>query len=155
MITFQGDLSTECKKKMLKEETKLKIVVFGIMGLLLCIPAVILAILVWPYFWVAVAVILFIVPLSFFPAPKKDWPKQFPTKVIIGEEELESVGDDWEDYRNMENVKCVLDYGNWYFITFNYPHKSRTFICQKDLIKEGTIEEFESLFSGRIIKKQK
>jgi hypothetical protein len=40
-----------------------------------------------------------------------------------------------------------------YTININKDEKCK-FICQKDLLTEGTLEEFESLFEGKIIKKK-
>ena len=57
--------------------------------------------------------------------------------------------------RDISDVKIVVDYGEWYDITFYFPHKDIGFICQKDLIVEGTIEEFEKLFEGKIVRKYK
>ena len=57
--------------------------------------------------------------------------------------------------RDISDVKVVVDWGEWYDIIFYFPYKSVGFICQKDLIVEGTIEEFEKLFEGKIIRKYK
>ena len=58
------------------------------------------------------------------------------------------------DVRNINDIKKIVDYGDWYKIYFYFPHKSNAFICQKDLITQGTIEEFEEMFAGYIVKKQ-
>ena len=58
------------------------------------------------------------------------------------------------DVRNINDIKKIVDYGDWYKIYFYFPHKSNAFICQKDLIMQGTIEEFEEMFAGYIVKKQ-
>lgn len=55
---------------------------------------------------------------------------------------------------SVEHVKKVIDFGDWYFISFHIFHKNPSFICQKDLIKEGTIEEFEELFKDKIVRKK-
>ena len=54
----------------------------------------------------------------------------------------------------MDEVKRVEDYGDFYRIIFYFPHCDRFCICQKDLITQGTIEEFEEMFAGYIVKKQ-
>ncbi len=56
--------------------------------------------------------------------------------------------------KNLSNVKKVVDMGEWYKIYFYFPYKSNLFICQKDLLVKGTIEEFEELFSDKIIRKK-
>ena len=50
----------------------------------------------------------------------------------------------------LNEVKRVYDYRCWYYleIDFGDPY----FICQKDLLTEGTLEEFEALFEGKIVR---
>ena len=66
--------------------------------------------------------------------------------------------------KKIEDVKKIVDYGEFYYISyyfpekwvniiFYFPHKLSCCICQKDLIVEGTIEEFEELFEGKIERK--
>jgi len=50
-------------------------------------------------------------------------------------------------------VKKVYDYGEFYFISFYFGKISCYFICQKSLLTQGTIEDFEKLFDGKIVKK--
>ncbi len=50
-------------------------------------------------------------------------------------------------------MKKITDEGDWYQIIFYFPHKVGDCICQKDLITEGSIEEFENIFEGLIVKK--
>ena len=53
-----------------------------------------------------------------------------------------------------ENVKCIFDFGDWYHIVFKFPTKSIYCVCQKNLLEEGTIEEFETIFEGKIVRKK-
>ncbi len=50
-----------------------------------------------------------------------------------------------------EEVKEVHDHGDFYVICFSN-RKSFQYICQKNLISKGSVEEFERLFEGRIVK---
>lgn|GEM_PF-2504130 len=65
--------------------------------------------------------------------------------------------------KTISDVRKVIDYGEWYEIVF-YGRKNGYYadeknllycICQKDLIVTGTIEDFEKLFEGKIIRKHK
>ena len=56
--------------------------------------------------------------------------------------------------KNLDDIKKVVDMGDFYKIYFYFPHKSNLFVCQKDLIIKGTIEEFEELFSAKIMRKK-
>ena len=55
--------------------------------------------------------------------------------------------------RKPEDVKKVLDYGEFYEFRFYFPWCFGV-ICQKDLLVEGTIEEFEQFFDGKIVRKK-
>ena len=48
--------------------------------------------------------------------------------------------------RSVDDVKRVKDYGSYYVIDFMFPSKSIDFICEKALLVEGSIEEFEKIF---------
>ena len=48
----------------------------------------------------------------------------------------------------------IIDYGEWYYVKFNLGDRDPYFVCQKDLLKNGTIEEFEALFEGKIERKK-
>ena len=50
-------------------------------------------------------------------------------------------------------VKKLVDYDKYYYIL--YGGANRAIICQKDLLVEGTIEEFENIFAGKIVRKLK
>lgn len=50
-----------------------------------------------------------------------------------------------------DNIKKVIDYGNCYKLVRNLKTGC---IIQKDLLVEGTIEEFEELFQDKIVRKQ-
>lgn len=49
-------------------------------------------------------------------------------------------------------VKCVKDYGEWYHFEFNFSDRDMYFVCQKSLLTEGSIEEFESLFADKLMR---
>ena len=50
-------------------------------------------------------------------------------------------------------IKKVKDEGNFYVIIFG--GYSNGIVCQKDLIVEGSIQEFEKLFEGKIVRNKK
>ena len=60
------------------------------------------------------------------------------------------------DYKRIDYLSDVLevtDMGTWYKISLNLKYNS-FFACQKDLIVEGTIEEFEELFADKLVRKE-
>ena len=52
----------------------------------------------------------------------------------------------------MKKIKKVLDVGDCYYII--YGDISNCIVCQKNLIQEGTIEEFEALFPEKIVRQK-
>lgn len=87
------------------------------------------------------------------PKSKKERTAVMPKRVYTEEEFIVCVADTYEEYRNMGDVKEVRDYGDFYELVFPFGKVSDKFICQKDLLTKGTIEEFESLFEGKIVRK--
>ncbi len=55
----------------------------------------------------------------------------------------------------VSNVKKVIDFGEYFYLYFSRWDASNGLVCQKDLIIEGTIEDFEKLFEGKIKRKLK
>ena len=52
----------------------------------------------------------------------------------------------------MKKIKKVLDAGDCYYII--YGDINNCIVCQKNLIQEGTIEEFEALFQGKVVRQK-
>ena len=57
------------------------------------------------------------------------------------------------DERPNDKVKKVLDYGEFYYIMVNRFDFNNGVLCQKNLITEGTIEEFETIFKDKLVRK--
>ena len=66
----------------------------------------------------------------------------------------DAVPGDPDDYRaevyEIENVESVVDYGSYYDIK-----NPRHIFCQKDLLTQGTLEDFEKLFADKLVRKTK
>ena len=54
----------------------------------------------------------------------------------------------------MEGIKEVRDFGEYYVLIFRDSGNFSQIICQKDLLTKGTIEQFEELFDGKIMRMQ-
>ena len=57
--------------------------------------------------------------------------------------------------KKIEDVKKIVDYGEFYYISYYFPEKWVNCVCQKNLLVEGTIKEFEEFFEGKIVRKIK
>ena len=51
----------------------------------------------------------------------------------------------------MEGIKGVRDFGEYYVLIFRGSGNFSQIICQKALLTNGTIEQFEELFDGKIV----
>ncbi len=60
--------------------------------------------------------------------------------------------DKGEVIKNISDVKKVYDKGDWYEFNCFFPHRNINLLCQKDWIKQGTIEEFEKLFEDKLVR---
>ena len=155
MIKFCGEISEAVKKQVMRQQAEFFFWVFLVNVILFSVPFIYLAI---TYLWVFISL-----PVCFLAIPfgqliirpdKKMYGKMFPDVVTIEEEQMTAEGKELFQTRDMADVKKVIDYGEYYFIVFYFPAKSQQFICEKDLLVSGTIEDFEDLFSGKIVCKK-
>ncbi len=156
MIIFDGYLSGEAKKhfinKMLNKGS-LAIVII----LLLTIPIwAFLSSAVGAFIEVMITLLSLIVlsPLVFrVCVSKKEKQRINLKKVIINEELVNAISDKSIICNSISEVKEVRDFGEYYDVVFPAKRFTSVYICQKNLLSKGTIEEFESVFSGKIVRK--
>lgn len=153
MIIFYGELSNKCKSYRLKIEARAGLISALIPGLLLT-TLIVTAMVLWDWiFSVALIAIVLFVVLAYIVPIKKGGNLIFPEKVLISQNILESSSKHFYEKRSIKDVKKVIDMGEWYQICFYFPHKTSRFICEKNLIIEGSLVEFENLFQSKIIRK--
>ena len=159
MIKFQGNVNTEVERYAIKRGRML-MSVMDFMAIILVSGTLLLlgftsGILI-PFICGAagglgagICMIIFI----HLPRYNTDYTNNCPDKVLI-EDDRVSVYSRANNYacRKTEDIKTVLDFGNFYHIKFYFPWDPN-FICQKDLIVEGTLEEFEELFADKLVRK--
>lgn len=155
MIIFQGDLSSKCKQYVSLQNRKANFIIAWISSALLLIPTILLSI-----FWEWI-VIVFIIPLLLVPflakisATKTDDGWLYPTKIEIDMQEnpplLLAESDKFYVLRNITQIKHIIDMGDWYIFVFRFPYKSKQFICEKTLLCQGTVQEFEEIFKDEIV----
>lgn len=153
MIKFEGGLSKEAKEFLLKKSIKYSLIILISMFIFVLFCAVFVAIK-WQIYWGFLFLIIFpiLYPVIIY-TEKKGQCENNIKMIIITNDYLEVYKDGVIDYvqKKPEDVKSVIDMGNFYWIEFYLP-KCMYFLCQKDLIKEGSIEEFETLFADKIQK---
>ena len=156
MIEFKGEISSKCKEFLLKEETKNSFISTLIACGIFIIPIICAAVFYNKIFIIALPVFIIIPILSTIKPKKTSWGIIIPYAVTIylRENQIVSSGEKVTEVKNLNQVKNVVDFGEWYKIFFIFPYKSQRFVCQKDLLVQGTIEEFEAVFEGKIVRKK-
>ena len=148
MIVFKGEISKTCKKYLKKQDLHGRWIIWSIIILILSAGIVFLAAI---YDWIVLSFLFLpflIVAGDYFSMPQNA-ELSYPKSITITKDEVWLECQSGTITRSLLDVKCVLDCGDWYYVQFYFPHH-KYFACQKDLIIEGTIEEFEEQFKGSI-----
>ncbi len=77
-----------------------------------------------------------------------------PNRVFIEDNFIVCESAKSHEGREASDVKTVRDFGEFYELVFPISNMGTTFICQKNLLTQGSLEEFEQLFEGKIVKMQ-
>ena len=163
MIEFTGELSEESKKylftKMSKGALWSILIASAIIAILVFIIAALCDFWILTIFVVAcilcdiVAFILF--KFKRLNGNEKKLINMLPKSVFIYDDgKIEAIYLNHVVIKAVTDVKIIIDTDTMYYIVFYFPKESDLF-CQKDLLVEGTIEEFEELFAGKIRRKNK
>ena len=157
MIEFNGYISGRTEKYFWKRNA-----VFGqnilLISMVVCSPIAFImsSILGNNYFIVFYLIMMLVIPLLCrIPKRKKEKIKYNPYRICIEDGYITCYTKIQEESRNLEDVKRVEDHGEWYYLVFPVGKTSTSFVCQKDLLVKGTIEEFEKLFENKIVCKVK
>lgn len=154
MIEFNGYLTGKSERFFFKKNISyLQIAI--IFAFTMVLPFIILLVKTFQalsilYAYLAVFVCLMIAVRIFIPKSGKS---VIPKRIYIMDNKMVCIADNFTENRFVELVKMVYDYGEFYFISFYFGKISCYFICQKSLLTQGTIEDFEKLFDGKIVRK--
>jgi len=151
MIEFNGYISGAAKKGFWRTNRIMGLKIIFI-ACLLVFPGILIWSLKTENWNIAIfsGVLLVTLPLvSLIPREKK---ALTPKYIVIDEEFITCKTDTSGEVRCIEDVKEVKDHGEFYELVFPLGKVSSYFICQKDLLTKGTLEEFEALFDGKIKK---
>ena len=154
MIEFNGDITGNCKKYMLKRSSNLGRMAGLTVAILFGIPAIIISI-VWDWiFIISLPVLVLFVFLAGARPDQKTHSSILPNKVsITSKNKIISESEVFHYTRSIVDVKEIVDFGEWYHIFFYFEQRNGHFVCQKNLLSKGSIDEFEKLFEGKIIRK--
>ncbi len=156
MIEFNGYLTGTSQKFFCKQIVKLqqKIILFTLIPIFIILMIVFYlmfdVIALYPEVIISEIILSALALLLPNIQTKKEKEKITPQKVYIDGDMIVSKSNAAVDTRFMKDVKEVRDYDEFYYFVFKaYSYR---FVCQKDLLTQGTIEEFENLFTGKIKK---
>ena len=155
MIEFKGDLTGNARKFLLKEQRKLNLLFIWIVSILLGIGLIVVSILLSLWFLTGFLFIAGFFLYTYCFTPSKNELKIFmPKRVYIDltENSIVHECEKMERFHMLDSVEKVIDYGDWYYFIFSFEDRDPYFVCQKNLLTQGTIEEFEALFEGKIIR---
>lgn len=158
MIEFKGQLTGKAQKCFFSQIIKLQ-QTFMIVTLVLSL--IILLTICYFYFnvnlftdlnmYILLVILIAIGYLVPKIVTKKEKERKPPKRVYINDGIIMSVGNSLTESAPIEKVKEVRDFGEYYAFVFIKDRLiARSFICQKDLLTQGSIEEFEALFDGKI-----
>lgn len=158
MIIFSGVVSDEIQSKTFKKRQQYVFRVCAIGSVAL----IIISGIFWFIFWIEsikewclLSGILIVVALLQLWNPRKKLPFRWEYHITIDEEKIVVETPLWSKplEKPIKKIKKILDYEDCYYVI--YGDMNNSIVCQKDLLTEGTIEEFEALFQGKIIRKKK
>ena len=153
MVIFKGYINKYTLKYIHRKMIRIGWMSIFVEFIIFGVPSIVTGVM-FKEFLFALWVFIILMPITFLIVwSTKDG--QLPYLVRIEESEIYAEVGRGAGTRTLADVKKVLDYGEFYDIIFYFPNKVLNCICQKDLIVEGTIEEFEKLFEDKIMRKYK
>ena len=152
MICFEGCLSSESIKLMWKKSRKIFTFCY-LIALLLMLPFVVGLAVATRWFWITLPYLsLYLIIVVGFVFPPSRNLKKLHIKIFIEDEYIVYTHTGYEEYRSINDVKNIKDHGDFYEFNFYFGKGSDKFICQKNLLTHGTLEDFEELFEDKIIR---
>ena len=153
MIEFKGEMTGKCKKYTLRRAARIALITGIVLAVIFGIPLVICAFTIHWVFFLSIPGLILAVLLGAKTPDKNVHDMILPTSIKIDPESntLVSKSNKFYDERSIDEITHIVDYGDWYNIFFKRANEH--FVCQKDLIYQVTLEDFETLFEDKIVRK--
>lgn len=150
MIEFTGVITGEAEKYHRKKERRFGRNLLWLSMILVSPLAVTMCVLMhwWGMLIIYGALFCAVPLLCCIPQSKKEKQNVTPKRIYIIDDYMTAVCGTFEVYKNIKDARQVIDYGAFYDVIFGI--YSTKFICQKSLLTQGSLEEFEQLFQGKI-----
>lgn len=161
-IDFKGELSPVCKNQLLKRSQKINKIlivtaVCTICNMVLHILSFAYGKYLLRYFGMAMSAVAIVTALIFLISTRQKNGNEaqiFPKQITITEKDIELLSTKDNCFsRKLQDVTKITETKTSYIFDFCLPNDTY-YICQKDLLAEGTIDEFEKLFDGKIVKEK-
>lgn len=155
MIEFTGYLTNGAAKHFAKKSRNLGLkIILAVIGLM---SPVVILIAISTKAWLLLKIYATAVPALiltvFIPRSKKEQKSITPKRIYTDGESITCVADKYVETKFIDDVKEVHDYGDYYDLIFPFGKVSEKFICQKDLLSQGSLQRFEELFKNKVVKK--
>lgn len=156
MLEFNGKLTGNAKKFFYKKTVCiaiLEMLVGSLIGSITTIVAWYIYFNIFEFYSI-VAGVCIVVIMSLLPCTMFLSKRIVPQKVTVRQTAVCSQTGFRTKTLSIKDVKKVCDYGDYYYIVANFLNHSSIFVCQKDLLTKGTLEEFEMLFGDKIVRRK-
>lgn len=150
-IEFSGYISGVSEKRYWKKSVQLgqNVLLVGA----LCLLPVVIAIKISIMYPIYLSIILASFALVRIPKSKKEKQALLPNRIYIEDDAIVCRTNSGEEQRWIDDVKLVREFDEFYELVFPFGKASIRYICQKNLLTQGSLDEFEALFEGKIINK--
>ena len=165
VIEFDGQITEQNQIDRLNRVTQINTILFVVTPIVIGVIGVVFGLIfdILQELWLELLLCSFIIwGIAFLNVkiPKKiALPFRIAPHIIITDEnlslELWKNGEKVWRRRSLSKVKKILDCGEVYYIIFRFGDITNAWICQKDNIVNGTIEDFQALFQSKIVQASK
>ena len=162
MIRFSGTIRREYQDKIVK----LRSVQLGIALLLIGLVPFIVGVVISMHTgsmsdlrsFIVMFALLVVVAIVLIVSPGRRNRPEWDYDITVSEDTVRFISlhqDGGTVIKPVKKVKKVVDCGGYYYLYLHRLDASHGIICQKDLLIEGSLEEFENIFAGKIKRKIK
>ena len=163
MIRFCGKIKSDFEDDILKLRFKQDSIIFLLVGSVISIFGICLALIIHSnaelfkfLIYLILTILMTIIVLGPFRTKRRriDWDYD----ITFSDDTIKIIVNHQNGFvitKPIKKVKKVVDYGGYYFLFVFRWETTHGIICQKDLLVEGSLEEFEELFKDKIERKIK
>lgn len=148
MIEFNGYITGKAEQFFFKKGRKIAVKIMLLAETCIFFPLILFAVrgAQWDLL-ILFGAMYVLLPLTFFiPKTKKEKRALLPKRIYTDGESITCVTEKGVESKFIGDEKEVIDHGEFYEIVYPIGKVSDKFVCQKDLLTQGSLEKFEGLF---------